>query len=105
MKWFSNMKMSKKLGLGFGIVLAMTIGLGVFSIFELSKVNATTVEIATNWLPAVRSLGELRFDAAGVRRAELNHLLATDKKESQKYEALVTQQLGGSPTMKKNASR
>ena len=94
MKWFSNMKMSKKLGLGFGIVLAMTIGLGVFSIFELSKVNATTVEIATNWLPAVRSLGELRFDAAGVRRAELNHLLATDKKESQKYEALVTQQLG-----------
>lgn len=51
MRWFENLKVSKKLGLGFGIVLILLIALGIFSLGELSKMNHSAVDLATNWLP------------------------------------------------------
>jgi len=78
--WFSKMKITMKLGLGFAAVLALVLILGVFSLIELSKTNGNTVEIATNWLPSVRTIAELRFDAAALRRDTLNYIIATDKK-------------------------
>ena len=80
MAWFSKMKITMKLGLGFAAVLALVLILGVFSLIELSKTNGNTVEIATNWLPSVRTIAELRFDAAALRRDTLNYIIATDKK-------------------------
>ncbi|MGA8272709.1 MAG: methyl-accepting chemotaxis protein, partial [Candidatus Sulfotelmatobacter sp.] len=80
MNWFSNLKIGKKLGLGFGLVLALTAVLGIFSILQLSKVNSSTVDIATNWLPSVRVLGKINFDTSGVRRDTLNYIVATDKR-------------------------
>jgi methyl-accepting chemotaxis protein len=74
------MKITMKLGLGFAAVLALVLILGVFSLIELSKTNGNTVEIATNWLPSVRTIAELRFDAAALRRDTLNYIIATDKK-------------------------
>jgi methyl-accepting chemotaxis protein len=81
MGWFNNMKIGKKLGLGFGIVEVLMVALGMFSILQLSKVNNSTVDIATNWLPSVRTLGELKFDTAGLRRDTLNYIVATDKRQ------------------------
>jgi methyl-accepting chemotaxis protein len=81
MGWFNNLKIGKKLGLGFGIVEVLMVALGMFSILQLSKVNNSTVDIATNWLPSVRTLGELKFDTAGLRRDTLNYIVATDKRQ------------------------
>ncbi|MGA9389547.1 MAG: MCP four helix bundle domain-containing protein, partial [Candidatus Sulfotelmatobacter sp.] len=81
MNWFSNLKIGKKLGLAFGIVEVLMIALGVFSILQLSKVNNSTIDVATNWLPSVRTIGELRFDTAAYRRDTLNYIIATDKKQ------------------------
>ncbi len=80
MKWFRNLKIGKKLGLGFGLVLVLTAGLGVFALLQLSKVNGSTVDIATNWLPGVRTLGKLNFDTSAMRRDTLNYIVATDKR-------------------------
>ncbi len=79
MKWYRNLKISKKLGLGFGIVLVFMAALGALSISELSKLNASTTDIATNWLPSVRALGQIANDTADLRRVELRRLLVTDK--------------------------
>jgi len=68
MRWFSNLKIGKKLALGFGTIATLMIVLGVFSILQLSKVNANTVDIATNWLPSVKVLGEIRFVTSAARR-------------------------------------
>jgi methyl-accepting chemotaxis protein len=81
MNWFSNMKIGRKLGLGFGIIEILMIGLGVFSIVQLSKVNGSTVEIATNWLPSVKTVEELRFESATFRRDSLNYIIARDKRQ------------------------
>ncbi len=86
MNWFSNLKIGKKLVVGFGVLEILLITLGVFSLTQLSKVNAGTVDIATSWLPSVRVLGELQFSVSALRRWELNHLIATDKESLAKAE-------------------
>ncbi len=92
MKWFSKMKIGTKLGLGFGSVLFLMIGLGIFCIVELTKVNGSTVDIATNWLPSVKVLGELKYDAADLRRQTLNYMLAADQR--QLYDGKINQTMG-----------
>src|SRR6201986_1753477 len=81
MSWFRKMTIGLKLGWGFGAVLALVVILGVFSLVQLSKINGSTVDIATNWLPSVRVIAELKFDAASLRRDTLNYIVATDKKQ------------------------
>ena len=91
MTWFGKMKIAPKLGLGFGSVLMLVVILGVFSLVQLSKINGNTVDIATNWLPSIKTLGELRLDAADVRKDTLNYMVATDKK--QHYEERINTEL------------
>jgi methyl-accepting chemotaxis protein len=92
MNWFMNLKIGKKLGLGFGLIELMMIVMGMFAIAQLGKVNGSTVEIATNWLPSVRILGELRFDSSAVRRDTLNYIVATEKRPH--YEEKLNGELG-----------
>ena len=89
MGWFNNLKIGKKLALGFGIVELLMITLGVFSIIQLSKVNASTVDIATNWLPSVKVLGQIHSITADIRRHELNHVLRTDKQQEAEEVAAI----------------
>jgi methyl-accepting chemotaxis protein len=79
MAWLTKMKIASKLGLGFGAVLVLVVILGVFSLMQLSKVNGNTVEIATNWLPSVRTLAQLRIDASLERRWQLSYFINDDK--------------------------
>jgi len=73
--------MAPKLGLGFGSVLILVVVLGLVSSVQLSRINSGTVDIATNWLPRVQAIAELRLDAAEVRNDTLNYMIATDKKQ------------------------
>jgi methyl-accepting chemotaxis protein len=90
MNRLSNFTIGKKLGLGFGIVLMLTTVLGVFSVFELSKLNNNTVEIAANRLPNVEIMGKLGVDTSAFRRYELIYLLANDGKMKQANEGLMS---------------
>jgi len=87
MKWFRNMKISKKLGVGFGIVLIMMVILGVVALSQMAKLNASTNDIATNWMPSIRVLAQLKYNASDVRLKELSHLVATDRAAMEKEEA------------------
>ena len=75
-----NLTIGKKLGLGFGLVLVLTTVLAVVSILEISRVNGSTVDIATNWLPSVKTLGTTEYDSSAYRRYELAYLMSTDDK-------------------------
>lgn len=81
MSWFSKMKIAPKLGVGFGAVLMLVVMLGIFSVVQLSKINSSTVDIASNWLPSVKALGELSLATADLRKDTLNYMVATDKKQ------------------------
>jgi methyl-accepting chemotaxis protein len=81
MKWFSKMNIGTKLGLGFGSILFLMVILGVFSIMQVAKMNGNTVDIATNWLPSVKVLADLKFETSAFRRDTLNYIVATDKRQ------------------------
>jgi methyl-accepting chemotaxis protein len=92
MDWFRNLNTGKKMAVAFGIIEILMIGLGVFSLVQLSRVNGTTEQIVDNKLPSVRLLGSLKYDTAAMRRSELSYLLAYEHKE--KWDAAMKQALG-----------
>ena len=59
---------------------------GVFGIFQMRSINASTQDIQTNWLPSVRWLGEMRTQVARHRTNLRDHLLATDDQGRTKAE-------------------
>jgi methyl-accepting chemotaxis protein len=84
MKWFNNLKIGKKLGLGFSAVLILLVVLGVFSLFQMAKLNSNVVDLGANWVVGVTWISQLRFDTSKVQRMELNYFFAADKSEAQK---------------------
>jgi methyl-accepting chemotaxis protein len=73
---FSNFKISIKLGIIFAILVVMTAVAGGFALLQLSKINANTEEMATNWLPSVQYIGEMQGQINTLRRAEYHHVMA-----------------------------
>ena len=81
MTWFRNLNTGKKLAGAFGIIEILMIGLGIFSLVQLSRVNGATEQIAAERMSSVRLLGTLKYDTAAMRRSELSYLLAFEHKE------------------------
>ncbi len=57
------------------MLIAMS-GMGLLAIRSMQSINAHTVEIASNWLPSVRVLGDLRTDINLYRIALRAHVMA-----------------------------
>ncbi len=90
MNVFRNFKLRTKLIVSFTMVLALTVLLGVISLAKLPGVRATTVDMAENWLPSVRTLAAMRNDAANQRRFQLRSLLAkTDEDRNAQMQLLA----------------
>jgi methyl-accepting chemotaxis protein len=71
----SDLKIGTKLSAAFLAVMILTIGVGGFSIAQLAKINANTTDIATNWLPSIRELGEMDLALNRLRRSENDRVL------------------------------
>lgn len=93
MKWFYDLKISKKLIATFLLVVAMVAALGTFSIRQLDQVNSASTEIATNWLPSIRTLASLQLTLSRIRSFEMQHLLAKDVKEYEEIEQSSKKQI------------
>jgi methyl-accepting chemotaxis protein len=74
-KWFYDLKIATKLLVSFGVVLLLTLLMGVSSILSTARVNQASSDLADNWMPSVRMAMELRGDISDLRRWELSHLL------------------------------
>ncbi len=90
MDWFSNLKISKKLGLGFGLLEVLMAVMGVFALVQLSTVNDSTLQLANRWMPAVKAAQDMKYEAAYIRRAEIQHILAPEAEGMDKYERMIT---------------
>ena len=80
------MKLSMKLACCFAILLLMLCGLGLYSVKEMGSINSNTNDLATNWLPTIKTIGKLTNQTSAFRRLELVHLLTTDKAAMEGYE-------------------
>ena len=57
------------------LLVAMA-GMGLLAVRNMRAINANTVDIATNWLPSVRVLGDLRAGVITYRNVIREHMLA-----------------------------
>lgn len=89
MKWFYDLRISKKLLLSFVLILALTSALGIFAISQLAKVNQASSDIATNWLPSIRTSLEMKTSLSQIRSLQLQHVLTTDAAEMTRNEKLL----------------
>ncbi len=48
-----------RLAAGFGALLLLLIGLGVFALYEMSQMDEISTEINDDWMPGVRAVGDL----------------------------------------------
>ena len=89
MKWFYDLRISKKLLISFVLILVLTSTLGVFAITQLAKVNQASSDIATNWLPSIRTSLEMKTSLSQIRSLQLQHVLTTDASEMTRNEKLL----------------
>ena len=68
---FSNLRIGMKLGLAFIAMVLLSLLVGVLALVQLSDVHEDTHDIATNWLPSVHVLGEMRATANRLRASEV----------------------------------
>jgi methyl-accepting chemotaxis protein len=57
------------------LLFALT-GMGLLAVKDMRAINASTVDIATNWLVATRALGDLRTSVGSYRNVTREHMLA-----------------------------
>jgi len=76
-----NLKIRTKIIVGFTVVIAILLTLGIFCMSQMSKLNGHTLEIGTNWLPSVSHSSDMRTDLSDFRIKEYKHILSTTNEE------------------------
>jgi len=76
---FSKLSIRTKITAVIAVLLLIMSGMGAFAIRQMNAINASTIDIQTNWLPSVRVLGELRANTISYRIVVRSHIMATDE--------------------------
>ena len=84
MRWFNNLKIGTKLAVAFGAVLAVTVGLGGFSMLKMSELNENMTEISKNWLPACTATVGMKCSVNALRNKGFQLILASSPEEVEK---------------------
>ncbi len=86
----SDFKIGAKLAAAFVVVVAMTVGLGLFALGKVPSVNANVEDIATNWLPTIKVLGEMQNTTNEMRRSTASHIIFADAAKKAPQEQRLT---------------
>ena len=70
------------------LLVAMT-GMGLLAVRNMRAINASTVDIVTNWMPSVKVLGDLRAGVITYRNVIREHMLAGTLEEKQAAEKIL----------------
>lgn len=70
MQTVHDWKIRTKTAVAFGLVLLVTLGLGLFAVQRLGRVHDHAAEARENWFPATRALGDYAFHTMRVRQME-----------------------------------
>ena len=84
--WFSGMRLARKLGASFFILLALTFVIGCFSIYEMAQVNRVSGDLASAWMPNIGNTTTFRSLALEIRELEVKHANAADAGYMDEYE-------------------
>jgi len=84
MRWFYNLRISIKLACTFFLILMLTTVLGGFSMWQISKVNQSTKDMAHYWLPSVELALAMELAITRVRANQLQRMMVDDAEEDER---------------------
>ena len=62
-----TLKIAPRLAVGFGLMALIVLGLGLFSMSQMSNMREQSRQVDTHWLPAINALGEINMDMMRIR--------------------------------------
>ena len=83
----SNFKIVTKIGMGFAILVAVMVMLGMTALSQLNALDSSTQQIATSNLPKVQLSATIRDVVNLIRRAEARHVMSDSEQEKDGQEA------------------
>src|SRR5260370_9406440 len=94
MQFLKNLRVLTQLMLGFSAVIVLLIGLGGFSLFEMSAQNTHVAQLCDNWLPAVRSSLQMQTGLLNIRIGEFAIEVAQTPSAVQAAERRIKDSIG-----------
>ncbi|MGE4462831.1 MAG: methyl-accepting chemotaxis protein [Arcobacter sp.] len=88
-----NLKVAKKLILGFGIVSLLIVVLGIVSIIKMETVNEQSTIMAENWMPSIVITNKINTETSDFRIFEYDHILSKSDEEMAKDEVQMKETL------------
>src|SRR6185437_14340748 len=86
---FAKLSIRSKVISVVAFLLVTLAGMGLLAVHNMRSMNANTVDIATNWLPSIRVLGELRSGVITYRNVVREHMLAQTLEEKLASEKIL----------------
>ncbi len=93
MWWFGRLKVRWKILGAVGVVLLLTGALGTVSVLSLRTLHASNVDMVTNLIPSIKTLGDMNTAAEDLRVAEFQYLSAPDASMRTDAEKKITEDL------------
>ncbi|TAH65113.1 MAG: methyl-accepting chemotaxis protein [Rhodopseudomonas palustris] len=93
---FAKLSIRTKITSLVAMLLIVMSGLGTLALFQMRTLNSSTVDLGTNWLVAIKELGNLRTNLALYRNGLRSHLIdmTTDGKlEIEKKQSAILEEL------------
>lgn len=93
LKYLANVKIGTKLLGSFVLILSLTVSTGLFSIFQMAKVNQVSTELALRWMPSISHTTAMRREMLLVRALEVKHANVADVGYMEEYEDKIANAL------------
>jgi methyl-accepting chemotaxis protein len=87
------------------LLLFALAGMGLLAAKSMRSLNATTEDIASNWLPSVKALGELNAGVISYRAALRAHMLAETIEDKEAVEKALEKIVEGNTRIRKSYER
>ncbi|HEY4789304.1 MAG TPA: methyl-accepting chemotaxis protein [Bacteroidales bacterium] len=81
-----NLKIRMKILLGFAVAVVILLSLGIFSLYQMNKINKQTQEISANWMPSIYHISDMNTNKSDLRLKEYRHVIAKTKEEKESIE-------------------
>lgn len=91
----ANLRISTRLVLGFGIVLALLLAVGTAALVSSSQLGSRVTAVTNAWLPGVQAIGELQASIGNYRRYQLSHMLEKSEDGWRNYEQRLRDENSG----------
>ncbi|SDU25430.1 methyl-accepting chemotaxis protein [Verrucomicrobium sp. GAS474] len=88
-----NWTIRARVTLGFGVLITLTLALGLFAVFHFLSLKKGAGDVALNWYPSVEKLVEGQIKASEIQRSVLRMMMAETPEEAQQKESDIVKQV------------